>query len=149
MPRVIVLDNLSQTGLDLLEAAGGIEYEVKIGLKDEELRQTLLEFDGAICRSGAKITADVLKGNGRLKAIARASISNPSCPGATRRARSPFPIRDAAWVTLSTPDIARLAISQPTKPPLRSSTANVAAKVSRYFPITPSLSMSVTPICIT
>ena len=74
MPRVIVLDNLSQAGLDLLEAAGGIEYEVNIGLKDEELRQALMEADGAVCRSGAKITADVLKGNHRLKAIARAGV---------------------------------------------------------------------------
>ncbi len=74
MPRVIVLDNLSQAGLDLLEAAGGIEYEVNIGLKDEDLRQALMEFDGAICRSGVKITADVLKGNHRLKAIARAGV---------------------------------------------------------------------------
>ena len=74
MPRVIVLDNLSQAGLDLLEAAGGIEYEVNIGLKDEELRQALLQSDGAICRSGVKITAEVLKGNHRLKAIARAGV---------------------------------------------------------------------------
>jgi len=33
-----------------------------------------MEADGAICRSGVKITADVLEGNGRLKAIARAGV---------------------------------------------------------------------------
>ncbi len=74
MPRVIVLDNLSQDGLDLLGSAGNIEYEVRTGLKGEELRKVLKEFDGAICRSGVKLTGDVLEGNRRLKAIARAGV---------------------------------------------------------------------------
>jgi len=74
MPRVIVLDNLSQEGLDLLESAGNIEYEVRTGLKDDALGEALREFDGAICRSGVKITADALAGNRRLKVIARAGV---------------------------------------------------------------------------
>jgi len=74
MPRVIVLDNLSQDGLDLLESAGNIECEVHTGLKGEALRDALREFDGAICRSGVKITRDALEGNRRLKAIARAGV---------------------------------------------------------------------------
>ena len=74
MPRVIVLDNLSQDGLDLLESAGNIEHEVRTGLKGRELQQALLRFDGAICRSGVKITAEALEGNRRLRAIARAGV---------------------------------------------------------------------------
>jgi len=74
MPRVIVLDNLSQDGLDLLASAGNIEYEVRTGLEGQQLRQALLEFDGAICRSGVQITAEALGGNRRLKAIARAGV---------------------------------------------------------------------------
>ena len=74
MPRVIVLDNLSQDGLDLLGASPNIEYEVRTGLKGEELREALAQFDGAICRSGVKITGDVLQANRRLKAIARAGV---------------------------------------------------------------------------
>ncbi|MHC4179313.1 MAG: hydroxyacid dehydrogenase [Planctomycetota bacterium] len=74
MPRVIVLDNLSQDGLDLLEAAGSIEHEVRTGLAGRQLRKALLDFDGAICRSGVKITAEALEGNQRLRAIARAGV---------------------------------------------------------------------------
>jgi len=74
MPRVIVLDDLSPEGLSLLESAGTIEVEVRTGLKGAALREALLEADGAICRSGVKITADVLEGNRRLKAIARAGV---------------------------------------------------------------------------
>jgi D-3-phosphoglycerate dehydrogenase / 2-oxoglutarate reductase len=76
MPRVIVLDTLSQDGLDLLAAAKdrGIEHEVRTGLKGEALRDALTQFEGAICRSGVKITAEALAGNHRLKAIVRAGV---------------------------------------------------------------------------
>jgi len=74
MPRVIVLDTLAHEGLDLLAAAPGIEYEVRTGLSGDDLRSALAEFDGAILRSGVKITADSLAGNRRLKAIVRAGV---------------------------------------------------------------------------
>jgi D-3-phosphoglycerate dehydrogenase len=86
MPRVIVLDDLAQEGLDMLSAAPGIEYEVRTGLKDAALREALTQFDGAICRSGVKITSDALEGNRRLKAIVRAGVGtdNIDKPAATR-----------------------------------------------------------------
>ena len=86
MARVIVLDNIAQEGLDLLEAAEGIDYEVKTGLSGDALREALAESDGAICRSGVKITAEALEGNRRLKAIARAGVGtdNIDKPAATR-----------------------------------------------------------------
>ena len=74
MSRVIVLDTLAPEGLELLKAAPGIEYEVRTGLKGDELREALAQFEGAICRSGVKITADALAGNRRLKAIVRAGV---------------------------------------------------------------------------
>ena len=74
MPKVIVLDTLASEGLELLAAAKGIEHEVRTGLKGEDLRKALAEFDGAICRSGVKITPDALEGNRRLKAIVRAGV---------------------------------------------------------------------------
>lgn len=76
MPSIIVLDKLSPDGLALLDAAGrlGISYEVKTGLSGEELKNVLASHDGAICRSGVKITEDVLAGNHRLRAIVRAGV---------------------------------------------------------------------------
>jgi len=87
MPRVIVLDELSAEGLTLLESAGDIEVEVRTGLKGQSLRDALLQADGAICRSGVKITAEVLEGNRRLKAIARAGVGvdNIDTGAATRQ----------------------------------------------------------------
>ena len=76
MPSIIVLDKLSPDGLALLDAADrlGISYEVKTGLSGEELKNVLASHDGAICRSGVKITAEVLAGNHRLRAIVRAGV---------------------------------------------------------------------------
>ena len=72
--RILVLDPIAQEGFDLLNAEPGFEYEVRVGLKGPELRSSLNEFDGAIVRSGVKITAESLEGNKRLRAIVRAGV---------------------------------------------------------------------------
>jgi len=76
MPSIIVLDTLSPDGLALLDAAAhvGVTYEVVTGLSGPGLREALARHDGAICRSGVKITAESLAGNHRLKAIVRAGV---------------------------------------------------------------------------
>ena len=76
MPSIIVLDTLSPDGLALLDAAKahGITYEVATGLSGDGLREALARHDGAICRSGVKITAAALAGNHRLRAIVRAGV---------------------------------------------------------------------------
>ena len=62
MAKIVVLDPLAENGLKMMEDAG-MEYDVRTGLKGEELRQALTEYDGAIWRSGVKITAESLEGN--------------------------------------------------------------------------------------
>ncbi len=74
MSRIIVLDDLAAEGLAMLDEAEGIEYEIRTKLAGEELKQALTEFDGAVCRSGVKITAESLEGNKRLKVIVRAGV---------------------------------------------------------------------------
>ncbi len=87
MPKIIVLDNIAQEGLDLLEQSAGIEYVVQTGLKGEELKAALQQADGAICRSGVTLSEDVLEGNTRLKVIVRAGVGtdNIDKPAATRQ----------------------------------------------------------------
>ncbi|MGI9427888.1 MAG: phosphoglycerate dehydrogenase, partial [Bythopirellula sp.] len=86
MHKVLVLDDLAQEGLDLLDQADGFEYEVRTGLKGDDLRNALNEFDGAICRSGVKLTPEVLDGVRQLKAIVRAGVGtdNIDKPAATK-----------------------------------------------------------------
>jgi D-3-phosphoglycerate dehydrogenase len=72
--RILVLDPIASEGLELLEALPDFEYETRLGLKGDALRSSLAEFDGAIVRSGVKITAESLEGNRRLRAIVRAGV---------------------------------------------------------------------------
>lgn len=72
--RILVLDPIAPEGIAMLKADPDLEFEERHGLKGEELRKSLAEFDGAIVRSGVKITAESLEGNKRLKAIVRAGV---------------------------------------------------------------------------
>jgi D-3-phosphoglycerate dehydrogenase len=72
--RILVLDPIASEGLEMLRADSEFLYEERFGLKGESLRQALAEFDGAIVRSGVKITAESLEGNRRLRAIVRAGV---------------------------------------------------------------------------
>lgn len=72
--RIGVLDPIADEGTQLLQAEGDFEFEERVGLKGEELRSALNEFDGIIIRSGVKITAESLEGNKRLRAIVRAGV---------------------------------------------------------------------------
>ncbi len=118
MPSVIVLDTLSQEGLELLEAAEGISYEVRTGLKGDDLKQALTEFDGAICRSGVKLTSDVLEGNTRLKAIVRAGVGTDNIDkvAATR----------AGIVVMNTPDGNTISTAEQTIALMLAMSRNIA-----------------------
>ena len=87
MPKIVLLDPISDDGKNMLRNAPGIEFEYRIGLKGDELKRCLTEFDGAIVRSGVKITAEALEGNTRLKMIARAGagVDNIDTKAATKQ----------------------------------------------------------------
>ncbi|MDR2171217.1 MAG: phosphoglycerate dehydrogenase [Planctomycetaceae bacterium] len=86
MTKIVILDPISDDGKRILNAESGFEVEEHIGLTGVELRECLSQFDGAIARSGVKITAESLEGNTRLKAIARAGVGvdNIDMAAATR-----------------------------------------------------------------
>jgi D-3-phosphoglycerate dehydrogenase len=71
--RILVADKLAEEGLADLRNSG-IEFDVKIGLKEPELAETVGQYDAMIVRSGVKATAKVLEKPGKLKAIARAGV---------------------------------------------------------------------------
>jgi D-3-phosphoglycerate dehydrogenase len=123
MPNVIVLDTLSKEGLDLLAAAPGISYEVRTGLKGEDLRKALAEFDGAICRSGVKITAESLEGNHRLRAIVRAGVGTDNIDRVAATRAGVVVMNTPAGNTLSTAEHAitlMLALSRNIVPAYQS-----------------------------
>jgi D-3-phosphoglycerate dehydrogenase len=85
MPRVLITDNLSAAGLNLLKTAG-LEVDVRSGLKPLEVREALKEADGIIIRSGTTLTEELLKDQSRLKVIVRAGVGvdNIDISAATR-----------------------------------------------------------------
>ncbi|MHC4497704.1 MAG: phosphoglycerate dehydrogenase [Planctomycetota bacterium] len=87
MIKVLITDKLAREGIDLLNSMDGVEAIVKTGISEDELAQTIGEYDGLIVRSGTKVTARVLANPGKLKGIARAGVGvdNIDVPEATRK----------------------------------------------------------------
>ncbi len=102
MHRILVLDDIAQEGLDILDAQPNIEYEVRTGLSGEGLRSALNEFDGAILRSGVKITPESLEGNTRLRALVRAGVGTDNIDQAAATRRGIVVMNTPAGNTVST-----------------------------------------------
>lgn len=85
---VLVSDKLSDTGLEVLRAANGIEVVYKPGLSEDELREAVRSgVEGLIIRSGSNVTANVLESASDLRVIGRAGIGvdNIDVPFASKR----------------------------------------------------------------
>lgn len=118
MPRIALLDPISEDGIRLLKDAG-IDYEERIGLKGDALKKALTEFDGAIARSGVKITAESLEGNTRLRAIARAGVGVDNIDTAAATRQGIIVMNTPGGNTVSTAEQAftlMLALSRRTHP---------------------------------
>lgn len=119
MHRIIVLDDIAQEGLDLLDAAADVTYDIRKKLPVAELRAALCQYDGAILRSGAKLTAEVLDGNTRLKAIVRAGVGTDNIDKAAATRQGIVVMNTPAGNTVSTAEHAfalMLALSRNVAP---------------------------------
>ena len=72
--KVLVSDNLAETGIEALKSVPEFEVEVNTSLTADELRHVIREFDALVIRSGTKVTADIIEAADNLKVIARAGI---------------------------------------------------------------------------
>ncbi|MEE4241171.1 MAG: phosphoglycerate dehydrogenase [Desulfopila sp.] len=84
--KVLISDNLSSVGAEILEKAG-IEVDVNTGLAPEELKKIIGQYDGLVIRSATKVTADILEAATRLKVVGRAGIGldNVDIPAASQK----------------------------------------------------------------
>src|SRR5512139_3409489 len=69
--KVLVSDNISARGVEILKKAG-LDVDVKTGLKPDELKAIIGDYDGLVIRSATKVTADLLDAAVNLKVIGRA-----------------------------------------------------------------------------
>ncbi|OGW23897.1 MAG: phosphoglycerate dehydrogenase [Nitrospirae bacterium GWC2_42_7] len=71
MKKVLVSDNISPKGIEILKKAG-LEVDVKTGMTPEELKACIGEYSGLIIRSATKVTAEILDAAVNLRVIGRA-----------------------------------------------------------------------------
>jgi len=84
MTKVLISDKLAPAAANIFREAG-IDVDVKVGLKPEELAEIIDQYDGLAIRSATKVTADILAKATRLKVVGRAGIGvdNVDIPAAT------------------------------------------------------------------
>jgi D-3-phosphoglycerate dehydrogenase len=99
--RILVADKLAEEGLEFLKQTG-IEFDTKVGLKEDELAGMVGGYDALIVRSGAKVTARVLENPGKLKAIARAGVGVDNIDLDAATAKGILVLNTAEASTLST-----------------------------------------------
>ncbi len=69
--KVLVSDNISSKGVEILKKAG-LDVDVKTGMKPEELIACIGDYEGLVIRSATKVTAAVIEAASKLKVIGRA-----------------------------------------------------------------------------
>jgi D-3-phosphoglycerate dehydrogenase / 2-oxoglutarate reductase len=99
--RILVADKLAEEGLEFLKQTG-IDFDAKVGLKEDELAAAVGGYDALIVRSGAKVTAKVLNNPGNLKAIARAGVGVDNIDLDAATAKGILVLNTAEASTLST-----------------------------------------------
>ncbi|MGD0542225.1 MAG: hydroxyacid dehydrogenase, partial [Tepidisphaeraceae bacterium] len=99
--RILVADKLAEEGLEFLKQSKAA-FDVKVGLKEDELAAAVGEYDALIVRSGAKVTARVLEKPGKLKAIARAGVGVDNIDLEAATSRGILVLNTAEASTLST-----------------------------------------------
>ncbi len=72
--KVLVADNLSANGVEILKKESGLEVDVKTGLSKEELIKIISSYEGLIVRSATKVVAEIIEAADNLKVIGRAGI---------------------------------------------------------------------------
>jgi D-3-phosphoglycerate dehydrogenase len=73
MPKVLISDKMNKLAEDILRARG-VEVDVKTGLKPEELKAIIGNYDGLAIRSSTTVTPEILDAATNLKVVGRAGI---------------------------------------------------------------------------
>ncbi len=85
--RILIADRLGAAGLEQLQQAEDVSFDLKPGLGRDELMAIIGDYDALLVRSDTRVDADLLAAAGRLKVIGRAGmgVDNVDVPEATAR----------------------------------------------------------------
>jgi D-3-phosphoglycerate dehydrogenase len=86
MPKVLISDELSPRAVEIFRERG-IDVDMKTGLRPDELKAIIGDYDGLAIRSATKVTKEILEAAHALKVVGRAGIGvdNVDIPAATGR----------------------------------------------------------------
>ncbi len=72
--KILVSDALAEEGLKILQDVKEFQVDVNTGLKPEELKKAIADYDALIVRSATKVDADIISAAAKLKVIGRAGV---------------------------------------------------------------------------
>ncbi len=87
MFKILVSDKLAEEGLEILKAVKDFQVDCKYGLKPEELKSVIKDYDALIVRSSTEVTADIVEAAKKLRFIGRAGVGldNVDLSAATKK----------------------------------------------------------------
>ncbi len=74
MPKILVLDGLSEEGIDIFRSTEGFEVDVKPPQKPDELAAIIGDYEGLVVRSATKVQAAAIEKATKLRVIGRAGV---------------------------------------------------------------------------
>lgn len=86
MKRVLVSDSMAPEVAEILGNAPGIKVDVKTGMKPDELKAIIKDYDALIVRSTTKVTAEIIEAAAKLSVVGRAGagVDNIDIPAASK-----------------------------------------------------------------
>ncbi|MCL0059270.1 phosphoglycerate dehydrogenase [Dehalococcoidia bacterium] len=70
--KILITEPLAEEGINILSAHA--EVDIRLGLKPEELRNIIGDYEALVVRSETRVTAEVIEAGKRLQAIGRAGV---------------------------------------------------------------------------
>jgi len=85
--KVLISDKLAEEGIKILQAEKGIKVDCKFGMKPDELKSIIKNYDALIVRSGTTVTSEIIEAADNLKFIGRAGVGldNVDLKAATKK----------------------------------------------------------------
>lgn len=72
--KILVSDPLSPEGLEILKKNKDFTVDVRTGLKPDELKEIIKDYEVLLVRSGTKVSSDIISVAAKLKYIGRAGV---------------------------------------------------------------------------
>lgn len=85
-PKVLISDSLSPRAVEIFKERG-VDVDLKVGMKSDELKSIIGQYDGLAIRSATKVIPEIISAATKLKVVGRAGIGvdNVDVPAATSR----------------------------------------------------------------